>query len=371
MKKNYFLTATILFVAMVFTVNLNAQFYTNQLIIGNGGVFGNPSDHVTIASYNPDEQSTTSFGDVIRESIQDLIVHENYAYVAAEDSIVKFDIDTYEKVAAVYESNLSQLSYKNGLLYVSRRSDLNGPPTDGVYLKVFNADDLTLVGSVDGIFGDAAGIVVEWDTVYVAVSGDWQATEGRFAVIDNNYNLVREMNFGTDAVGIYDLYSDGNDIYSVNRSPYGTSSGSVSTYNIWTTSFTTNVFDNVVGKGVGKSSNTLYLMLDNGIGSYDLANNEIIEPVIVPNQVPLNIADAAFDNLNQLFYITVTDYYSIGEGKIYGLDGTETGTFEAEVSAEAIALDFRVNDFSFEDVEYWIGEGENEALLVIDWNDGI
>ena len=26
-------------------------------------------------------------------------------------------------------------------------------------------------------------------------------------------------------------------------------------------------------------------------------------------------------------------------------------------------------DFSFDDINYWVGEGENEAALVIDWND--
>ena len=374
MKKNYFLRIAVLFTVLVFALNLNAQFYTNQLIVGNGGIYGDPSDHVTIASHNPEEQSTTLFGDIARESIQDLIVHENFAYVAAEDSIVKFNIDTYEKVAAIYESNLSQLFYKNGLLYVSRRSDLSGPPTDGAYLKVFNAEDLTLVGTVDGISNDAAGIVVEWDTVYVAVSGDWQATEGKFAVIDNNFNLVREMNFGTDAVGIYDLYSDGNIIYSVNRSPYSSTNGSVTNYSIWSTGFSTSVFENAVGKGVAKSGNILYLMLDNGIGSYDLISNEVIEISIVPDPGSANfiyMADAVFDNLNQLFYITITDYYSMGEGKVYDMNGLETGTFEAGVSAEAIALDFRINDFAFEDVEYWIGEGDKEALFVIDWNDGI
>ncbi len=373
MKKNCFLRAAVLFTATVFALNLNAQFYTNQLIVGNGGIYGDPSDHVTVSAYNPDGQTTTSFGNIQRESIQDLIIHGNYTYVAAEDSIVKFNIDTYEKVAAVYESNLNQLFYKNGLLYVSRRSDINGPPADGVYLKVFNAGDLALVGSVNGISGDANGIVVESDTVYVAVSGDWQATEGKFAVIDNNYNLVREMDFGADAVGIFDLYSDGNNIYSVNRSPYGSTSGSVSTYSIWTTLFTTTVFDNVVGKGVAKSNNILYLVLDNGIGSYDLSTNEVIETSIVPDPGSSNfiyIADAAFDYLNQLFYVTLTDYFSMGEGKIYDMEGTETGTFDAEVSAEAVALDFRINDFVWEDVEYWVGEGENKALFVVDWNDG-
>jgi hypothetical protein len=373
MKKHYFLISmAILFALSVTTVS--GQFYTNQVLIGNGGIYGDPSDHVTVATYNPGEQTTTTFGDIQRESIQDLIIEGSFAYVAAEDSIVKYDIDNYERVAAVYESNLSRLYCKSGKLYVSRRSDLNGPPADGKYVKVYDAGNLEFLAAVDGISADAAGMAIVSDTLYVAVPGDWQATEGKFAVIDNNNNLAREMNFGTDAVGIYDLFTDGNNIYTVNRSPYGVTTGSVTSYNIWTTAYTTTVLNNVVGKGVGIDGSALYLVLDYGIGSYDLNNNQILNASIVPDPGSAAfqyIAAAAFDKINQLFYVTITDYFSTGEGKIYDMNGNETGSFDAAVSAEALAIDTRINDFTFDDVQYWIGEGENRALLVVDWNDTI
>ncbi len=350
------------------------QFYTNQVIIGNGGIYGDPSDHVTVATYDPDAQTTTTFGDIQRESIQDLVVDDHYAYVAAEDSLVKYDIDTYQRIAAVYESNLSRLYVKNGKLYVSRRSDLNGPPADGKYVKVYNADDLSFVAAVDDISADAAGLILASDTLYVAVPGDWQATEGKFAVIDNNYNLVREMNFGTAAVGISDLFTDGSNIYTVNRTPYGDTTGSVTSYSIWSTGYFTTTINKIVGKGVATAGYTLYLLLDYGIGSLDLSNGFILDETIVPDPGSANfqyIAAAAYDKINQLFYVTITDYFSTGEGKIYDLNGNETGGFDADVSAEAIAVDTRINDFTFDDVQYWVGEGENKALLVIDWNDSV
>ena len=353
MKKIFKISAGLILILQVQL--LSAQVFVNQVIIGNGGNYGNPSDHVTIATYDPVSQITVTFGDVIRESIQDLIVYENFAYVTAEDSIVKFNIDTYEKVAAVYESNLHKLFYKSGLLYVSRRADINGAPADGIYLKVFNAEDLSLIASVEGISTDAAGIMVECDTIYVAIPGEWTATEGKFAVIDNNFNLVREMNFGTDAIGIYDLYSDGDKIYSVNKSPYMTQTGSVTTYEIFTASYSTSIINHVVGKGAGISNNTLYLGLDYGIGSYDLTTNQVIQQTIVPDPGSVDyiyIADAAFDEINNLFYVTITDYFSIGEGKIYNMSGNQTGTFEADISAEAIDIDYRINSFTREENSY-------------------
>ncbi len=337
--------------SLVFSVSLIAQTYVKQVIIGNGGIYGNPDDHVTLASYNPDDQTTTTFGEILRESIQDLIIHDNYAYVTAEDSITKFDIDSYQKVASVYESNLHRLFYHEGFLFVSRRSDINGAPADGIYLKIYNAENLTLVAAVEGISSDASGIIVAQDTAYVAVPGDWQATEGKFAVIDlGTYSLEREMNFGTEAVGIYDMFTDGEKIFTINKSPYGATTGSITTYNVGSASFSTNVINHVVGKGVSLEGNILYLGLDFGIGSYDIVSNQVLLNTIVPDPgslIYIFIADAAFDNINQLFYVTITNYFSMGEGKIFDMTGNETGTFEADVSAEAIDIDYRINDFVY------------------------
>ncbi|OQX77693.1 MAG: hypothetical protein B6D61_06765 [Bacteroidetes bacterium 4484_249] len=346
MKKIFFLSAVLL---LTLSLGLIAQTHVKQIIIGNGGIYGNPSDNVTLAAYNPDDQITTTFGNILRESVQDLIICDNYAYVTAEDSIVKFNIDSYQKVASVYESNLNRLFYHDGLLFVSRRSDINGPPADGIYLKIFNAEDLSLVAAVEGISSDVAGIAVAQDTVYVAVSGDWQATEGKFAVIDlQTYSLVREMNFGTDAVGIYDLFTNGEEIFTVNKSPYGATTGSVTTYDVASAMFSTSVINSVVGKAVELEGDILYLGLDNGIGSYDVTSNQIVQNTIVPDPGSTDfiyIAAAAFDSINQLFYVTITDYFSMGEGKIFDMSGNETGSFEADVSAEAIAVDYRLNEF--------------------------
>ena len=346
MSKNYILATMF---SLVFSVSLTAQTYVKQVIIGNGGIFANPDDHVTVASYNPDDQTTTTFGEILRESIQDLIIHNNYAYVTAEDSIIKFDIDSYQKTASVYESNLHRLFYHEGLLFVSRRNDINGAPADGIYLKIYNAEDLTLVAAVDGISTGASGIIVVLDTAYVAVPGNWDATEGKFAVIDlGTYSLAREMNFGTDAVGIFDLFSDGEKIFTVNKSPYQVTTGSVTTYDVESASFSTNVINHFVGKGVSLEGNILYLGLDNGIGSYDVVSNQVLQNTIVPDPGSASfifIADAVFDNINQLFYVTITDYVSMGEGKIFDMAGNETGTFEADVSAEAIDIDYRINEF--------------------------
>lgn len=338
MKKNYFLIIGLL---LMYTLSFS-QLHTEQILIGNGGIFGNNVDNVNITSINPNDLSSSFVGEVIRESIQDMIIAGNYAYVAAEDSIAKYDIINNTKVACIYESNLSRLYMFNNQLFVSRRSDLNGAPADGIYLKAFDTD-LNHLHSANGISTDAAGILFHGDSIYVAVSGDWQATEGKMAVVSADFNFVREMNLGTDAVGIIDLFTNGEYIYTVNKSPWGITTGSITTYSITNTTWTTNIINNVVGKGVYLLSTTLYLGLDYGIGSYDIESGLVINNQIVPNPGSasyISIAGAAYDIYNELFYITITDYFSFGEGKVYDLNSTQTGSFDAGVSAEAIAIHY-------------------------------
>lgn len=319
-----------------------AQIRTEQIFVGNAGKFGDESDHVTISSINPDDQSSTFFGEVVRESIQDLIIANGFVFIAAEDSIAKFNVETGEKENIVFHGNLNRLYYHNNQLLVSMRSDLNGPPADGKYLKAFDMD-LNLLHEADGISSDAAGMAVIGDSIYLAVSGDWQATEGKLAVISADLSFTREINLGAEAVGTYDLFADGETLYTVNKSPWGVTSGSITTYNSNTGTFTNNVIQNAVGKGVKKVDDILYLGLDNGIGSYDLTTGTVVNSQIVPDPGSASyiaIAAAAFDIINELIYVTITDYNTFGEGKVYDLDGNQTASFDATISAEAMAIHY-------------------------------
>ncbi len=337
MKKNYFLS--LLLQAFVM---LSIGQSVNQIVVGNGGIYNNTDDHVMITGVNPTDFSSTTIGEVIKESMQDLIVVGDYAYVAAEDSLVKFNLNTNTKETAVFHGYLNRLYHANDMIYVSMRADLNGAPADGKYLKAFDMD-LNLVYEADGISADAAGMLMLGDSLYIAVSGDWSATEGKFAVANSNLSFVREINLGADAVGIIDLFEGDNVIYSVNKSPYGATTGSISTYDLTNSTWTTQILENVVGKGIKKDGDLLYLGLDYGVGSYDLSTSTVINNQIIadPGSASyINIAAAIFDEINERFYVTITDYFSLGEGTVYDINGTELGNFDASVSAEAMAIHY-------------------------------
>jgi len=174
--KNYLLKI----VCLLFAVGSMAQ-STVKVVVGNGGIFNNPADHVSITGIDPLDYSSTFIGEVIRESIQDLIVVESTAFIAAEDSIVKFDLSTNTKLLAIYQSNLSRLFAADGQLFVSLRTDLNGPPADGIYLKAFDLE-LNELFSTNEITTDAAGICKAGSKVE-PLSKTWKNLESKFCLL--------------------------------------------------------------------------------------------------------------------------------------------------------------------------------------------
>jgi hypothetical protein len=97
--KNLFM---FLFIHFIFSGSGVFAQMTHQIVVGNGGIYNNDADHVTITGINPNDYASSPIGEIIRESIQDLIVVENLAFVAAEDSLVKFDLVSNTKIAAVF-----------------------------------------------------------------------------------------------------------------------------------------------------------------------------------------------------------------------------------------------------------------------------
>ncbi len=342
--KNFYKKSMILIAVFFAYQFVSGQEITKQLIVASGGSFSNPDDYVSMSAFDPLNQTSNEFNTIFTQSVQDIIVEDNFAYVAAQDSIIKYDIETFTRLSAIAESNLNRLFIFDDKLVVSRQTGTTGPPADGYYVKIFNTSDLSLIANIAGISSDAASSILVNDSLYVAISGTWEASEGKFAIIDTeNFELGREINFGAEAVGIYNLYSIGDTIYSVNKSPYMATSGSITKFNTIDCSFSTSTHQLVFGKGIGLNGNILYLGLNNGIGSYDLIISEIIDEEIIPDPGSLSyisICDGAFDHVNNLIYITISDYFSFGEGKIYDLTGAETGSFEAGISPEAIALQF-------------------------------
>ena len=179
--------------------------FVRQILTSNSGKFEfSPpyNDYVTLQSFDPLTKTTSNFSSIFSQSAQAILVSKHVGYFAAQDSIVKYNLNTLQRMAAIADSGLSRLALYNGKLLVSKQY-----PVSRNFFEVLDTADLGLIAQVPGISGDCAGISFIHDTIYVAVNGGWLGTEGKLAVIDpNSWTLKTEENFGHQAIGIWDLF---------------------------------------------------------------------------------------------------------------------------------------------------------------------
>jgi len=335
MKKNYYLLLAV-FMLLAVSVMEAQTFVVKQVFVGSGGNFSDPDDFVEISSYDPMGGQSFAFGSILTQSVQDMLVEGNFLYVAAQDSIAKFNIETYNRVAIASAPGVNKLAtYDNKLIATFAY------PNTSDFLKVYYADNLDFLMTIDGISDEAAGMLVVDNALYVAVPGGWMSTTGKIALVDlNELTLLKEVDMGTNAAGIFDLYLYDDQIYSVNKSAWGVTSGYVTKTNIFLSQFTHTLYDYGLGHGTCLHNGQLFVQMNNGIGQIDLADMSLVNSSVV-SPFEMSIAAAAMDTVNSLFYITTTDYASVGEGLIFNQQGENVGSFDAGISPEAIAIDYR------------------------------
>ncbi|MEI6434600.1 MAG: T9SS type A sorting domain-containing protein [Bacteroidota bacterium] len=343
MKK--ILVLIVLYLAIPGSVYLTGQTpYIKQIITANSGEFEfSPpyQDFVTAQTYNP----VTGAGNVIQtiftQSVQDICIKGNVAWIAAQDSIIKINLDTYQRITAIPDSGLSKLLVFGDKLIVSKQY-----PVTTFFAEVLKADDLSLVSSIKGIPGDCGGLVAAGDSIYIAVNGGWMGTEGKIAVVETTgWTLVREINLGTAAVGIMNIYLYDNKLFTVNKSPYTSPEvGSISAYNLNNHTFNNSILNKNVGTGAGIDDSLLYFGFDYGIGSFNLNTLQVADSVVVSDPgsaVFMYVTSATVDTLNNLIYMNVGDYATPGTCFVATITGDSVTSFSTGISADAVAVDYR------------------------------
>jgi hypothetical protein len=315
------------------------------VIIANGGKFENTPpyvDYVTVESYNLSTLAVTVFNTIYTQSVQDVLINTNHAYVTAQDSIVMYNIDNYQRLAAVKDSGVNKMALFNDKLIVTKQY-----PVSRFRVEVLNASDLGLMAFIDGIPGDCEGVAVYGNHAYVAVDSGYAGVDGHLAIINTtNWTLDTIVNFGTSAIGTYNIYPYGGYIYCVNKTPYGGGNiGSITQFNPATGNFVTNTMAVKIGAGIGIGGNLLYLGMNAGIGSYNLDTQTIVDTSIINNYfgtLPnVGIFSAALDYINNKFYVNFGNRTSYSIGVVYSLAGDSLTSYATGLNADACAIDFR------------------------------
>lgn len=334
----HFYFRILLFAFYFLPVFATAQMVTKQIVIANGGEYSNPNDYVTLNVYNPETQISADVATIYTQSVQGLFVFGNFGYVAAQDSLVKINLESGEKVAAIGLSGVNKFGVYQDKLIVTRQY----PVTSG-FVQIRNLSDLSLIKTYDEISDEAYDVIVVADSAYISVTGGWAATVGKLAILDlKNEAFVREINFGTAAVGISKGFENGNDLFFVCRTPYMGTSGSIVKYNLINSTATVTTFQHILGKAAGTINGQLYLMIDGNIGSISLNEMEITDlSLITDNSPDLDITACVLDVVNEKIYASFSYWISPnGTGKIFDLSGNETGQYAVGISSEDLAVNY-------------------------------
>ena len=327
-----------------------AQNHVHQVLILNEGLYGYDS-LVTVGSYDPLTETYTTVVEIDSSRFaSDLIIDSTFFYVAADNKILKYHLDTYELLAEVNVEGVRNLAIHNNHLFVSRGE--YDPVTWGSvsynsYLHVYNKNNLSYITEFDTIIGPKAtsqNLIVDQGKLYVAINNgfEWGNEEGLVGVIDaNSLNYISEFDLGDDGKNPDNMMLHDNNLYTVNNKDW--SGSSISQINLETgTVVTKNISAAPTGCGTSclRAGKIIYqLSQDSLLFQWDPMG----EGEDNSSEIGLfdNFYELAEDKINSKLYASSTDYTTYGNIHIYDENYNLESTFNCGISPGNIVFDVR------------------------------
>jgi hypothetical protein len=354
MKNYLFLTLALLFSSSF------AQNQVHQVLILNEGLYGYDSP-VTVGSFDPLTQNYTTVAEIDSSRFaSDLIIDSTFFYVAADNKILKYDLDTYELITEVALDGVRKLAIHNNHLFVSR-GDYDpitwGPMMFNSYLQIYDKSDLTLVSELDtlnGPKGSTESLIVNEDFVYVGINNGFASIkEGLVGVINgNSFDYMSEFDLGDDGKNPDNMMLNNNNLYTVNNKDWVPGSGSsISQINLETgVVVTKNIAAAPTGCGTSclRAGKIVYqISQDVKLFQWDPELGEDNSSEIGSFE---NFYELAEDKINSKFYASSTDYATYGNIHIYDENYNLESTITTGISPGTIVFDVR-QSLSLEELE--------------------
>jgi len=333
----------LLLLATVLWANVaNAQAtapYLKEVLILNGGQYGNPQENITLIGYDPFTGATRISDTIHSQSIQALLIEGNFAYIAAEDSLVKIDLTDFGRVAQARFPGAStySLALHNNQLLVGNwygQADSN--------LYVYDKSDLTLEYVVPQIEQGVKGIAIIGDTAYLAQNlndANYSDSAGYLSLV---YLPTGTFIKNVPGDGVSDIGKLQN--YAGGFIGIGSATDMASFYDPTDGSLNVNPIGVDVTGGYGSLlqlvKDTLFGVFNDKIGSINVTNGNVINPSLVDTL----ITSFVYDTLSQNFYVTQTDYFSYTRGIVFNKAGAAIDTFLVGYAPEAMSLVYDVNN---------------------------
>jgi hypothetical protein len=329
-------------------------------LILNEGLYGYDSP-VTVGSFDPLTQNYTTVAEIDSSRFaSDLIIDSTFFYVAADNKILKYDLDTYELITEVALDGVRKLAIHNNHLFVSR-GDYDpitwGPMMFNSYLQIYDKSDLTLVSELDtlnGPKGSTESLIVNEDFVYVGINNGFASIkEGLVGVINgNSFDYMSEFDLGDDGKNPDNMMLNNNNLYTVNNKDWVPGSGSsISQINLETGIVVTkNIAAAPTGCGTSclRAGKIVYqISQDVKLFQWDPELGEDNSSEIGSFE---NFYELAEDKINSKFYASSTDYATYGNIHIYDENYNLESTITTGISPGTIVFDVR-QSLSLEELE--------------------
>ena len=326
-----------------FAKNIDAQ----QLIVVNGGLFGSSTEFANVGIYNSANGSYSNLDTIRTNSVQDVLVEDNrYIYVAAQDSIVKYDLWTSERVAAAQFGATSTIRLG---LYGEKLIVGNWYGASEGNLRIFDKNSLSFIDSIPEISKGATDFSIIGNKVFIAqnnTNANYSDTLGYIAVVDlDNLSFLRYDTLSSVGDEIGRLVNVGDTmLYSINGISSTISSLHIAGGVKNTVAAAALLNPKSTGKSVFFDGIKWYLPFNNGIGTYDLVNNSVINadivipPAIIAPGAPATYFSFAVDPDYNKIYVSIFDFVTqqYNQGLIYNLNGDSIGVFPVGFSPEVL-----------------------------------
>ncbi|MBE37158.1 MAG: hypothetical protein CMP50_00580 [Flavobacteriales bacterium] len=357
----------ILFILLLGSVNLiySQNQYIHQVLILNEGYLDFYTDEiiepVTVGIYSIAD-SEPVYADIIEitdaKFSSDLIINEGYFYVAADDRILKYHLDTYELIAEQNVDGVRKLAIHDNYLFVSKGDYDNetfGPVVFDSYLDVFDLD-LNFQFSFDTENGpqwSTENLLVEDNKLYVLINNayEWGNYQGMIGVVDlNTLNYEAEIDLGDDAKNPINLMLKDDKLYTLNNKNWDGSSISVVDINNSDDIQTLNLSDVSAGCGVSIIRGDKLNYQKSGDLEMGIVDLETLTQTGVESNLNLNYYSVSEDPITGNLFAATADFVTNSQIYVYDSNNTQIADFTAGVTTNKIVFDIRLESVSIDEV---------------------
>ncbi len=357
--KNKLLLFTVILVYSLYAQNE----YVNQVLILNEGSYDYYEEQilepVTVGKYDPVNNLYNTILEIDDARFaSDLIIDGDFFYVAADNKILKYDLNTYELIAFEDVSGVRKIAIYEDNLFVTK-GDYDLSTFSSVifdsYLDVYSKIDLTYISSFDvedGPQWSTENLLIYNDLLYVVINNayDWGNYKGILGVVDLvNMTYLSEIELGEDAKNPINLMLKDNALYTINNKNWDGSSVSIIDLDSFVSETIT--LSNVsAGCGVSiiRDQKLNYQKMgDVEMYIFDLDN---LAESGIENNLNENYYAVSENPLNSYLYTATANFTSNSNVTIYDNTNNQVNTFLADVATSKIVFDVRQELTSIKEV---------------------